>query len=410
METRYRRLLSKGREKEALAYRLIDPNDKSVYSSAQNFNDNVINVCLPSTYRFLERVIDEVVDIYHQAKVPLSIFHVGGDEVPAGSWTKSPACDQLISNETLLRDVQSLPDYFLSQVYNLLADRGLQLAGWEEIALIENQTDQKPSKIPNEKYLDCNFIPFIWNTIWGWGAEDLGYQLANSGYKIVICNAPNLYFDCAYNKDPQEPGLYWPGFVDTRRAFEFTPLDIFMSATTDRLGNSINRDQYQDHVRLSESGKKNILGIQGQLWGELLVDSTRLDYMAFPKVLGLAERAWSEKPDWSTIKNREEQQKKIQDDWNNFVNCVGQREMVRLDHVFGGISYRIPPPGVIIEEGILKANIAYPGLDIRYTTDDSEPSINSHLYKSPIPVKGTIKLRAFNSIGRGSRISSVSAP
>jgi len=410
MEARYHRLRSEGKEKEASAYRLIDPDDSSVYRSAQNFNDNVINVCLPSTYRFLELVIDEIVDLYQQAEVPLTIFHVGGDEVPTGAWTKSPVCDQLISNEALVKDIHSLPDYFLRRVNNILADRGLQLAGWEEIALIENQTGKKPSKIPNKKYLDYNFIPFVWNTVWGWGAEDLGYRLANSGYKIVICNAPNLYFDCACNKDPKEPGLYWPGFVDTRRAFEFTPLDIFKSATTDRLGNPINLEQYQNHVRLSESGKKNVLGIQGQLWGELLVDSIRLDYMAFPKLLGLAERAWSVQPDWAMIENVEKQRERIMDDWNKFINCVGQREMVRLDRIFNGIGYRIPRPGAIIENGILKANVAYPGLDIRYTTDKSEPNAKSSLYKSPIPVKDMVKLRTFNSIGRGSRTVTLSAP
>ena len=155
-----------------------------------------------------------------------------------------------------------LPDYFLGRVHKILVERGLSVAGWEEIALIENPPDQKPHKIPNEKYLDHNFVPYVWNNVWGWGAEDLGYQLANAGYKIVMCNATNLYFDCAYNKDPKEPGLYWPGFVNTRNAFEFIPLDIYKCAKFDMLGNPIDENIYKDHVRLSDTGKNNFLGIQ----------------------------------------------------------------------------------------------------------------------------------------------------
>jgi hexosaminidase len=406
MEARYRRLLAEGKLKEASTYRLIDPNDKSVYQSVQSFDDNVIDVCLPSTYRFLEAVIDEIINMYRKSQVPLSMIHIGGDEVPVGTWTKSPACDQLVADNNQLENDQNLPDYFLKRVHEILKDRGLKVAGWEEIALIENLPNKWPTKVPNKKYLYHQFIPYIWNNVWGWGGEDLGYRLANAGYKIVLCNASNLYFDCAYNKDPKEPGLYWPGFVDTRKAYEFIPLDIFKSTTTDRLGNQINPDQYNNHIRLSETGENNILGIQGQLWGEELVDSVRLEYMAFPKVLGLAERAWAKQPEWAKGEVDEEE-KKLSRDWNVFVNSVGQREMIRLDNFGNGIEYRIPPPGAVIEDGLLKANIAYPGLDIRYTTDGTDPTEKSDLYKSPVPVKKVVKLRTFNSLGRGSRVAIV---
>ena len=56
--------------------------DTSQYLSAQNFTDNVINVAMPSTYHFLEKVIDEIVQMYQDAGVELTAFHVGGDEVP----------------------------------------------------------------------------------------------------------------------------------------------------------------------------------------------------------------------------------------------------------------------------------------------------------------------------------------
>ncbi|WP_243665267.1 family 20 glycosylhydrolase, partial [Rhodothermus marinus] len=81
MEARYARLKAAGRpEAEAAAYRLVDPADTSVYRSVQGWNDNVINVCLPSTYRFLEKVVDELRRLYDEAGAPLHVVHTGGDE------------------------------------------------------------------------------------------------------------------------------------------------------------------------------------------------------------------------------------------------------------------------------------------------------------------------------------------
>lgn len=99
---------------------------------------------------------------------------------------------------------------------------------------------------------------------------------------------------------------------------------------------------------------------------------------------------------------------KFQTDWNGFANSIGQREMIRLDYFYKGVAYRIPPPGAVIEDGMLKANSAYPGLEIRFTRDGSDPTKKSELYQYPVEVSGNIKLRSFNSIGRGSRITKTS--
>lgn len=54
MEARYERLMKEGKREEAELYRLVDPDDASVYSSAQIFNDNVICVCTEGPYRLFE--------------------------------------------------------------------------------------------------------------------------------------------------------------------------------------------------------------------------------------------------------------------------------------------------------------------------------------------------------------------
>src|SRR6059058_5685979 len=72
-------------------YRLNDPDDRSVYTSAQGYHDNVMNPVLESTYRFIERVVGDLVTMHREAGVPLRHIHMGGDEVPGGVWQGSPA-------------------------------------------------------------------------------------------------------------------------------------------------------------------------------------------------------------------------------------------------------------------------------------------------------------------------------
>jgi hexosaminidase len=81
--------------------------------------------------------------------------------------------------------------------------------------------------------------------------------------------------------------------------------------------------------------------------------------------------------------------------------------MPRLDYFFGGFNYRLPPPGAVIKEGMLHANIDFPGLNIHYTTDGSEPGADSPLYTGPVEVSGLVMLRTFDTRGRGSRTSAV---
>ena len=66
-----------------------------------------------------------------------------------------------------------------------------------------------------------------------------------------------------------------------------------------------------------------------------------------------------------------------------------------LNHL--GVNYRVPTPGAKVEEGMLFANVAFPGLEIRYTLDGNEPTSESMLYTNPISVKGKkeVKLAVF---------------
>ena len=408
MEARHARLVAEGRAEEAEEFLLSEPADRSQYRSIQGWDDNVIDVCRDSTYRFLEAVVEDVASIYAEAGVPLTTFHVGGDEVPAGVWEGSPACARRIREDPEIEGADALFARFQRRMRTLLDRHGLITAGWEEIALVEEERDGRTVKVPNEAFLGVR--PYVWNNVWGWGAEDLGYRLANAGFEVVLSNASNLYLDLAYNKDPEEPGLDWAGLVDTRKPWELMPFELFKSARENRLGHPIDPRTYAGRVRLTAAGRRNVLGLQGQLWGENAKGPARVEYLAFPKLLSLAERAWAAPPAWAAAEDPAERERLEAAAWNEFANRLGQRELPRLDRLLGGVGYRLPLPGAVIEDGRLHANVAFPGLEIRYTTDGSEPTAASPLYRGPVTVApgATVRLKTFDTRGRGSRTSVVS--
>ncbi|WP_437675851.1 family 20 glycosylhydrolase [Sorangium sp. So ce131] len=408
MEARHARLAAEGDLEKAEEFLLSDLEDPSRYMSVQMWTDNVVNPCRESTYRFLQKVVDELVAVYAEAGATLTTIHTGGDEVPEGVWEQSPSCKDLLERAPGdgLDSAADLASHFVREFGAIVAAHDLVTAGWEEIALKKVPVEGGFDKEANPEFLNSNFRPYVWNNVWGWGDEDNGYKLANAGYPVVLSNATNLYFDLAYDKDPSEPGYYWAGFVDTRKPYEFVPLDVYRSAHEDRMGNPIDQAQmFQDHVRLTDAGRANILGIQGQLWGENAKGQDVMEYLIFPKLVSLAERAWAQDPAWAQEEDAALRASQLAEAWNRFANSLGQRELPRLDHLSGGVAYRLPLPGARIEDGQLVANVAFPGLQIRYTTDGAEPDATSAVYSGPVAVSGVVKLRTFDTRGRGSRTS-----
>jgi hexosaminidase len=85
MEVRYDHFKALGDMAKANEYLLTDWNDTSEYESVQLWKRNVVNIGLDSSYRFIEKVVDELMGMYAEAGVELSTIHVGGDEVPQGA-------------------------------------------------------------------------------------------------------------------------------------------------------------------------------------------------------------------------------------------------------------------------------------------------------------------------------------
>lgn len=401
MEARYDRLMKEGKQEEAEYFRLIDPADTSVYSSAQIFNDNVVCVCTEGPYRFYEQVVDEISKMYSDAGLTLTTLHTGGDEVPRGVWRGSPICQAFLEEHPEIGGARNLQAYFGERLFEIMKGKGLVMAGWEEVAMKRNERGRW---IPNPALVGEDVLPYVWNSLDR--NLDLGNRLANAGFPVVLCNVNNFYFDLAYTHHPAERGQYWGGFVKTRSAFEFIPYDVFKSTLYDKWGQPYDAEtDFKGMETMKPESYGKVIGLQAELWSETVKGGTMAEYYYLPKLIGFAERAWVGQADWGMIADQDKRVAAMNKDWNRFVNMVGQREMPRLDYLFGGYNYRLPPPGAFVKDGILSANIDFPGLIIRYTTDGSEPDKASTEYTGPVEVSGKVLLKSFDTRGRGSRVS-----
>lgn len=397
MEARYDHFTAMGDMEKAEEFRLIDPDDRSVYLSAQYFKDNIVCVARPSVYHFYETVVKDFIAMYEEAGLKMTVFNTGGDEVPNGAWAGSPLCLELMKSLPDINNPRELQGYFLERTLEMLEKYNLKVTGWEEIVL--NKDEQNNVAI-NPKFLDKNILPLVWDNT---GENvDLGYRIANSGYPVVLCNVSNLYFDLAYNTDPKEPGLVWGGFTDAIDPYVMTPMDVYKSTNFDWYGRlTLTEETHPGRERLKPENHANIVGLQAQLWAETIKGPKMMEYYTLPKLFAFAEKAWSKAPAWESEADVSKRVDAIWKGWSELAGRIGRHELPRLDYISGGYNYRIPPPGAVIEDGILKANIAFPGLEIRYTTDGSEPDRNSPLFTAPVKVTGDVQVRAFSRTGRG---------
>ena len=214
--------------KKAMGKLLTDSAfDARVYKSAQNYTDNVIDVSKPYAVEFIDHVVTEIVKMHEEAGHPLTIFNIGGDEVPKGALTKEEH------------------QAFIDAVLEILKRYNLQPMGWEEIDHF----------CPAESGAIC----YAWLN-----SESKPMQLAEAGYQVVIATASHLYFDFAYCNHHEEKGLSWGGYTDEYRSFDWQPAQ-----------------------------HPNIIGMNAQLWGEVIRSFSQVEWQIYPKIYGLAERAWN---------------------------------------------------------------------------------------------------------------------
>ena len=268
MNARYDKYVRSGDTVEAGKYLLGDPLDQSVYMSNQYFNDNVMNVAIPSTYRFMEKVIQEISHMYREAGAPLQMIHTGADEVPQGTWKGSPAAIERMREKGVAGNTKELWREYFEKIKNILMDKGISMTGWEELAIGTQDSNETRNVIMNTGFIKDKVLLEAWWNLFG--NEDVGYKLANSGYNVILSFVDYFYFDLAYNKSFNEPGDGWVGYIDLQKVFSFIPYNYYKNNTKDIMGGLLPENYFASKELLTEPGKSNILGLQAALWGENL--------------------------------------------------------------------------------------------------------------------------------------------
>ena len=196
-----------------------------------------------STYKFVQDVIDEVVDIF-----PAKYFHIGGDESPTVMWEKCPKCLQKAKDENT--DIKHLQQYFTNRVEKYLNGKGKSIIGWDEI--LEGKINQSA-------------------TIMSWRGVEPGLKAAKQGHDVIMTPSSHVYFDHYQAKDTKHEPDAIGGCSPVDKVYSYEPLPDTLSA----------------------EAKSRIKGVQANLWTEYIPFTTQAEYMVLPRMAALAEVQWT---------------------------------------------------------------------------------------------------------------------
>jgi hexosaminidase len=222
------------------------------YHSVQGYPNNALNPAIPMTYEFLEKVFDEMVELF-----PSSYIHIGGDEVANGSWLASPLAKKLMEKEGI-SGTFGLQSYFLKQVKAMLDKRGRKLAGWNEVAHGGGVAAKN-------------------SLLMAWENPQVGIELAREGYDVVMTPGQAYYLDMVQATAFQEPGASWAGTVPPAHTYAYEAAGEFPEELKDRLK-----------------------GVQACIWSEHFLSRGYFNRLVFPRLPAIAEAAWTPKAakDW----------------------------------------------------------------------------------------------------------------
>jgi hexosaminidase len=135
----------------------------------------------------------------------------------------------------------------MTRVQEIVRSHGKQLLAWEEAARI----DLAPGSVVQH-----------WHS-------DMAQRAAEQGAQVIMSPAAHSYLDMKYD-DSTALGLNWAGNVSVEKAYAWDPATV------------------QPGIP-----KEAILGVEAPLWAETVRTMDDLEYLAFPRLLGIAEIGWS---------------------------------------------------------------------------------------------------------------------
>ncbi|OJV22134.1 MAG: hypothetical protein BGO30_10480 [Bacteroidetes bacterium 41-46] len=255
---------------------------------------------------------------------PGKYIHIGGDEVNYTAWDNCPSCAALKEREGMKTN-EELLNYFVRRMEKIVEKTGKKMAGWDEI-------------------LDGGDLHGE-TRVYAWRSVEKGIESVRKGQPTIMMPGAYCYFDMKYS--PIERGHNWAGIVSTEKTYSLDPTGT---------------------AALNEEESKLIVGVQGALWTELLGWPAKfLDYQTFPRLAAVAEVGWS----LQSIRK-----------WDDFNNRLERGHYNRMANM--GISFRLPYPVVNYEDGAIRVKLPYEWAVIRYTSDESEPTALSPVYKGEI--------------------------
>ena len=202
-----------------------------------------------ASFEFIENVLKEVVDLF-----PSEYIHIGGDEAGKWAWKTCPKCQALAKELglTATKDdsvEDQLQSYFIQRVEKIVEKLGRKMIGWDEIlegGLAENAT------------------------VMSWRGEEGGIKTVKSGHHAVMTPNSYLYID-HYQDAPQYMPEAIGGYQPLDHVYSYNPIPKQLSAQEASL----------------------IDGIQANLWTEYVKTPEHCEFMAWPRLLALAEVAWT---------------------------------------------------------------------------------------------------------------------
>ncbi|MEY4244669.1 MAG: hypothetical protein RLZZ245_2254 [Verrucomicrobiota bacterium] len=219
------------------------------------------NPAKEETLEFLDDILSEVAALFPEAE----IIHFGGDEVHFGwhNWPNIPEVQNLMKKEKL-KDLAAVEAWFNRRMASSINQLGFKTGGWDEITA---------RNLPPEK-----------TVIWWWRHDrrDVLTQALAASYPVILTPRLPCYLDFVQHEDHQF-GRRWNGFNPLSQTYHFpAPL------------------------QLSDSDEKKVLGIQASLWTEATPTQERRDFMTWPRLIALAEAAWTveAKKDFSNFEKR----------------------------------------------------------------------------------------------------------
>lgn len=221
----------------------------------------VLNPASDETYRFVERLFDEMAGLF-----PDAYFHIGGDEVPDDAWAGDPQVEALMKAEGLKTKAE-VEAHFHRRIHQALTRRGKIVVGWEEV--IDTGT------------LPRDVVVHAWRTSNATArATALGHKtIVSAGYYLDLLNTAAF----SYRLDPLDTSAAGMPPKDAEAARKLHPL--VARFVTDGV-------IVQPMAPLSPEQEALVLGGEAPVWAELITDEI-LDSRLWPRAAALAERFWS---------------------------------------------------------------------------------------------------------------------